>query len=350
MNAVDWQTVTGVYRTMATTATEVQRDVSSELPDREFEWGSPVEVNGVTVVPNTDRARFPPSDNITYVSPQTIGYIVDGVEDYLDEHAEQEFEIPETYSAMGEFEGYICCVSASGGKYGFGFGPEQIEAGVRLATGGGRYSADDVTAFGCGDRAGVFRGPEGDFLFAPQQVPEFEADSAHAYPTYDIAGMEIPEKRDDIRAGIDTLAEVFPEIDGRSLASHEAVVRSNHKFVMESGDTLRISGQDLRRLNGLQRDSDEIIGHAEKDIELAPYEPEHEITADDLEYRLGDEILAKEVIGFKRDWDITRHRATSRDSGIMRIDLNIEYIGISIPENGRMHVQPYDRTVKTWKP
>lgn len=321
---------------------------SINLPDRDFEWGDNSTVDsGATLVPNAERVRFPASDRASYLPANSVAYIPEGADTYLAEHGDRELSVPPTYTSMDEFEGYIGSATARGHGFGLGFDPARLEAGIRVATGGGRYSADEITVIACGGIGAVFRGPDGDFVVSSKQVPAFESDDAHAYPTYSVAGIDIPEEDETIREGIREFVPIFSEIEDTDITDHESISGPKHYFATSGGETVRISGRDLATLSGMERDRDAILGTAMWDRDHSPHTFKTRVDEGDLEYAIGDEYLGR-VIGYRLNWQSDRHGRYSRQSGLRRVRLEAEYVRYS-NSGGHVRIDTTTRNIQTWE-
>lgn len=331
---------------MATTENHMSAP-EDELPDRGFEWEDDTgEISGATFVPNAERVQFPATDRSIYLAEHTVGYVLDGIEEYLDENAERELTVPSAYNSMDEFPGYIGSVSARGQDFGMGFDSGRLEAGIRVATGGGRYSVDDITVIACGDASAVFRVPEGDFLITPSGVPSFESEEAHAYPTYTVKGMDVPEENETLRDGIRELADLLRDVEGVELVAHEKLSGTRHYLTTQAGETIRISGQDLATLTETKRDPETVLGTQTWDRDHSPHSFEVEVTEEDLEWQIGDEFLG-EVIGFQLDWKTDHHGRYSRESGIRRVRLQVTYVRYTLDD--RVNISTSTRDIQTWE-
>lgn len=116
-----------------------------------------IEVHGLALYP-LDRQRI--QDKVQ-VGANVVGVVVDGLDDYLATCKRGEFEIPGAYSRWDDEYGHLdlgdhdptrVCAGPIGQNEDDAdeyvqacFASDLARAGVRIVTGGGRYSADDLT-------------------------------------------------------------------------------------------------------------------------------------------------------------------------------------------------------------
>jgi hypothetical protein len=252
----------------------------TEPPERDFAWGDPTDVPGqpFRVVPNAEQFRLRSvlaHGGDRRIKPDTFGFVVSGVEQYLAANETREVELPSSYSAFEELAEaddlpvHWVSTSVSTMRGGLAIQPRDMEAAIRIATGGGRYSASDLTFHIVKDNPAVIEAPDGAFVVPAQSSPSMGSPSFED-PVHvaEAAGMEIRNEMDEtMLAGIEAAAEALETHFGWTLAEHVGYSSSSHHFVPEGGydgpsDRVRLSANTLRTLARMQG-PEEVVGEHE---------------------------------------------------------------------------------------
>lgn len=300
-----------------------------DLPERGVEWADePIEaVGGLEVVGYRDRFESKSGTLGTNVA----GYVVADdaeVERYREEHATHELTIPPTYTRFEEFQPVISEVSISGPDYGFGVTADRLESAIRFATGGGRYSVDDLRVTLC-EHLMLVEAPEGTFTVTAGSVrnkPEgFEPERRT------VAGMDVPEHDETMLAGIERIVELLDEHAGMDVTEYVCRSGGSHVFRTSDGISFRTSPVALRDVQDAEPESEVLTPHEYETFwgECFEYEP----TVEDLREHVGDERSFNGVcIGHSVMWHDPRLRSTLGTEQPLRCKIRSYYL--SIPEDG----------------
>ena len=307
-----------------------------ELPDRGVQWreGCVQTPNGLTVVSYEDAFEYPDG----YFGANVAGFVVGNAEEYLAEHANREVEIPATYTQFDEFETVMTEVTCSVSGYGFGISRDRMEGAIRFATGGGRYSVDDLRAVVCDDGRMIVRAPAGTFVVAPDQIPSKPEGFTPECRT--VAGMEVPEHNEVMLSGIERLVEELAKHADLDVIEHVARRNGGHQFATTSGMTFTVSGLTLRNIQNANPESEILDTHEYETMwgETFEYEP----APDELAERVGEKRFADDVcIGHEIRWEDPRIGSRFGTDSPLYFDVVSYYL--PIPEDGD-HIRISDST------
>jgi len=331
-----------------TRVTDFVRDIpdpieTASLPDRDFEWrDEPVTFAGglEVVLPDVTHRGNPGVVSLggdRTMRASEFGYVVDGLDQYLEQHGDREIELPTYYSRFDdEADPYIGGVTAANDSFAAGITHWRLEEGVRAATGGGAFSSGETSVIGCGKRPFIVENDQGAFAVATVDMERPEGFDLTNHPHHDIAGMSVPEDTDKVREGIAFLADVLPETFGLELVEHDGLCGGYHRFLTERGNTLRIKGYHLGRLAGTARDPEDVLGEIAYED---PWDETFHAELDSIEYPVGTPMKCRNrppehrpqndvVVGYARGW--ADPRRSSRVSLSGRVKARAHYVRLRI--------------------
>lgn len=224
------------------------------------------------------------------LSNTEVCFITNGsIEALKEAHGVQELDVPSSYSAFAEeFETVFGSASITLREYAWGIDAERLEQAVRLATGGGRYSADSLTATVLDVDVFLIESADGAFLCSMKQVRDLPTDTLSA--TEVAPGITVQDEGDEtILDGIRRFIEVYDTYFDGEITEWESRSRSSHTFATSSGDSITVYAGPLRTLAKM---TETIVGTHE----VSEYETEHtdgithefSVTDDHLPMQVGE--------------------------------------------------------------
>lgn len=297
-----------------------------DLPDRDVTWNDPREIDCLTVRGFDGR---PDLNGGCYLREGTIAYIVDGLDEYLDEYATDTLDVPTYYSRFDDWTTYVAKHSVGHGKRGLGVTPSRLEAAIRFAVGGGRYRTDDLTVTACGQKNFIVEYDGEAFLVAYatlRGVPE-----GYTPETYDVAGFDVPEDDATFRDGLRRMFDYAERFDVE-ITEHKKTRDGKHIFRTASGRDLYVRGNDIRKVATAPTENPEDTYEIETD-----YDETFEVEWSDAEYDVGDEYddllgdATGVVVGYKVTWEDPRVSRRVSMSGKITVDAN--YVVLQYVDN-----------------
>ncbi|WP_135666570.1 hypothetical protein [Halorhabdus rudnickae] len=347
-----------------------------DLPDREYSWqDESASMAGLDVVmPDVSHRGNPGVVSVggdRTLRANEFGYVVGGLDEYLEQHRDEEIEIPVYYSRFEEEgEGYLGGVTAANGSFGVGATPRRLEAAVRAATGGGSFSASETEVIGCGKHPFIVRNGQGAFVFTTVDLERPDSFDLDSHPRHEVADLSVPEDVKEVRKGISFAKTALAEEFDIEIASHVTLSDGFHHFETVNGRRLRIKGYHLKRLSGVVRDAGQITGQMAYED---PWGETFEAEVTDVEYHLGRPMARRgkpvhrrprndRVVGFARTWfDPRRSSRVSLSSEVqakmvyVRLQLSVDQSGM-ITADRETHTETVDgrrpenkREEATWK-
>ncbi|ERJ07464.1 hypothetical protein HLRTI_000507 [Halorhabdus tiamatea SARL4B] len=335
----------------------VDRD---DLPDREFAWQEEPTTfaDGLSVVMPDVTSRGEPG-YVTVGDGRSIranefGYVVGGLEGYLEEYRDREIDIPPYYSRFDdEAETYLGGVTAANGSFGVGAHSRRLETAVRAATGGGAFSSSEMAVIGCGKRPFIVQNEQGAFVFSAVDLGRPDGFDLDAYPHSEVAGFQLPEDVEEVRRGITFLKEALADQFDITLVRHDTLADGFHYFETEDGSTVRIKGYHLHQLADTARDPMEVLG------EMAYEDPWGETFSaewDEIEYELGTPMSRRSrppeerpqndvVVGYARGWSDPRRSRRVSLSG--RVKARAYYVRLKVGEGSEPLTITRERQAET---
>lgn len=312
------------------TDTQTQND-STAYPDRGVEWGEPTELDGITFVPITTRATF--NGDVHSLGTNEAAYILDGHEDYLSERDTTEIEVPKYYSRFDGFTNVPLQVTATtGSNYtAWGITKYRLEKAVRFATGGGRYSSNDLTVIGTDAPNFVVEYDGEVFLFSPTQLRSLP--EGYEPETYPVRGFDVSEDNPNIRNALGRVLDTVERFDV-TVTEYDELHSGSHVFTQSDGQRLKIRGHDLQKLAASPTDPEEM--EREWTIETN-YDEEFTVNWEAVEYGIGDEYDdwyhddPGIVMGYKVQWEDPR--TSSRVSMTGKITVDATYLVLRFVDN-----------------
>jgi len=304
--------------------TPAEEAAGGSLPARWFTWSPRTTETtlGIELVTPTGKITSDTSSQWSiYLREGEVGYITDGIEQFLAEHGGSEVSVPAYYSRFEEeFSPQVGFVSAVSGAYGYGIDAKRLEAGIRVATGKGRFNANDLTVVLCGRRGIVFRAPDGDFLLTPTEISQPDG---HSPPTHEVAGLSVPEEYADYREGIATAATLLQEWKDVELTAHEQLRGGTHYVRAADGREVRLKSADLRKYADLKREPAAVCDEYEYETRWGESYT-CRVTSNEVEYALGETVYDVDddpVIGFGFAWEDPRRSSRVSLSGRVKAKL-----------------------------
>lgn len=324
-----------------------------KLPDRDFPWqDEPTTIAGLEVIQPDVTHRGNPGvvklGGDCILRANEFGYVVGGLEEYLDEHRDEAIDIPAYYSRFDEeADVYLGGVTASNGSFGVGATPRRLESAVRAATGGGAFSSSETEVIGCGEHPFVVRNSQGAFVFSTVDLDRPNDFDLEDYPRHEVAGLSVPEDIQEVRDGIVFFKRALASEFDIELVSHETLADGYHYFENADGQQVRIKGNYLKRLSGTVRDPDQVRGEMAYED---PWGEQFSAVVDDVDFDLGTPMRRRgnpvdqrpktdRVVGFARSWFDPRR--SSRVSLSSRVKAQILYVRLqlSIDKSGTITVE-----------
>lgn len=239
------------------------------------------------------------------ISDDTFGLIVDGVNDYKQQYGEEEITVPKYYSRFDEFETKWEYISTNGSSWGRGIDSRRLEEAVRIATGGGRFSSDEITVTVCGDRPFVVETATHSFMFSLREFSHHYPSDAYTVETVD--GIDIENENDEtILERIPTFFSILIDYFNLNIDTFSYRTKSSLFFHTDEGEEVGIYAHDLIDLDDISKS---ITGDYKNKSHLPYQEKEYTISTDDLKYEVGESVEWPEgvCIGYKIDKQDTRN-------------------------------------------
>lgn len=289
-------------------------NVDVETPSRdEFGWADYTDTYGpLSFIPaETSSGRIRLSSTTgnrgkSSLPTECVGLVVDGVDAYKNEYADTVFTIPAYFSRFEEeFDTYLGAASVSSTyshAYGAGINPERLEQAIRIATGGGRFSASEITVTACGDNPFIVETDAHTFIVSLRNIKR--EPEQHNPEITTINGIDVvDEMSDTIQHGISRFIDVLSAEFGITVTGYSHRTTGSHVFTTDSTEyeTLAVGWQELELLTNL-RTRDEIVGEHEYEHYIPLYDAEYSIQDDDVPYTVGEEVdVFGTCIGYKID-------------------------------------------------
>lgn len=270
-------------------------------PERAFDWREDsIKRNGLTIVPPQSE---PGSDTVEFQNTRLyeneFGFITSGTRSFLDRVGDKRLDIPDYYADFNDWTPYVGHVSVRDNRYGLGISQERFEAAIRLATGGGHYSSDALTATGCGGYGVVIQSSDGDFFVTSEPIRE--KPEGFSAPSKMVEGIIIEEEDTEILLGIPSFIDDAEVYFDTVITGHSHAGKGRHYFETESGEVAIIDGNDLARYASVMQVADDAIG----EYTYERLNAEYSCTLGSVEYRLGDALPNCEgvCVGYNLCWD-----------------------------------------------
>lgn len=292
-----------------------------QLPDRDHGWDDPVELGnlGLTVAFPAERPDFPRGGG--YLQQKQCAYILEGVDEYLGEHADRVIDVPSAYKHFEDFETYLgaATIDAGSNYVGHGIHDRQLEPAVRFATGGGRFRSGDLTVTGCGARPFIVQYDGHAYLVATARIRgPFDLSSRE---THEVAGFEIVEDDPNIRFYLETMFEHLDAL-GVDVVGYDGLYPGKHIFEQANGRQLYVKTHDVKKLNGV---TDPGAMEGDHVIETSRGEELH-VSWDEIEYEIGDTFDdwylddVGIVAGYQIKWEDPRTSSRVSMTGKITVD------------------------------
>jgi hypothetical protein len=290
-------------------------DIPGDLPDHEWSWGDPHEIGllGLTCIePEVAEQHgliWLGGSRDCSLKPGEAAIALDGIDEYLAEHADRELDVPAYYSRFDEFDVYFGAPTAKhGNAVAVGINSRRLEAAIRFVTGGGRYRSADLTVTGCGAMPAVVEYDGLAAVVSPTQfrdIPddvspetwEVSADRSASVggPTdaqVEASGFEFGRRFDvlesdaTVRHGLERVLG-FAEGVGVSIVGYQGLRSGKHVFEQANGRDVFLRGKDLRRAGSVPTDAEDVQGTYEVETEFGE---SYEADWSDVGYEVGDEF------------------------------------------------------------
>lgn len=305
------------------------------LPGRDIEW-DPDTVDEIPVEdPTATVIMWPRGTDVTLdlttksyastISSGVFGKIIGGADAYKEKFGERELDIPPYYSRFDEFETVPCKTSALGHDWGHGIDAKRLEQAIRLATGGGRFSVDDLTITMCGKHPFVIETDDAAYVMATRILRNYDGDEIIS--EREVAGMTVTNEMDDfVLEGIKQAQAALADQFDIHLTEHVRRAGGRHVFRAADGEQYSFTGHDLA--NVWTELEPEILGD-----HTVWHRGEHTVTVteDDLRYPIGsDQEIGGRIVGYALDANST----VSAYRGTRTTKIRAKPIGVRLRENG----------------
>lgn len=211
---------------------------------------------------NSEFLTFPGD---TTLRTDHVQYVINGLSEYLAATNGRSITPPETYRELREeFTPRITGESCLSDTGYIGITRDRLEAGIRLAVDGGRYSSNDLNIYTAG--------PLGFILSYNDHTYLIETEAIHPDDTTHTVNLTFNDGRDPIH-GYDInedhpvkrreLKTLLPAIDAHTeitINAYDGLTGSSHQFRTEDNTRLLISKSELRKLPETLMTLDEITG------------------------------------------------------------------------------------------
>jgi len=329
-----------------TQLTEFSGGVGADLPDT-YEWQDrATDLPGGLRVVVADESISPNGGGI--LSQGVVSYVLGGEQSFLAAHRDRELDVPPYYSRFDEWELYIGPPSAKSRATCYGIRSSRLEAAIRVADGPGRMSSD-VEVIACGKHPFLVRGERGTFAVSTEHLDADLDPEDEAVPTWEVAGMEVPEESETLRSGIDTFVDVTAEYAGVEITGYDEIRDGKHIFETADGRGIKARGHHFRRLAKATTDVDTIAGNYDYED---PWDETFvaDVMADDIEHDIGEQAWSGTVVGYKLSWDDPRRTRRASLSG--RVKLKIDHVCLIVrdKEPWDVRVESKSETVAEWRP
>jgi hypothetical protein len=260
------------------------------------------------------------------------------VEAFIDEHGQGTIDVPQYYSRFGDWENHVSVVSAASGSHGYGISRRNLEAALRIATGGGRYSTSSIDVIDCGRNPFLVRTDDETFAFGLEPVSQSEPPE----PCTDVAGLTVAEERESVIAGIDRAISVFDTQFGVSITGYRELNHDGkHVFETADGRPLRVPGYICRSLAGVTTDPDDVLGTHTIETQ---FDETYTVEWNELHHELGDTPRGTDapVVGYQ--FTYSDPRANSKASLSGKVKAKAKYLMLALRErDDYLGVRRYDR-------
>lgn len=307
---------------------------ATELPDT-WSWNhdSVQEISGdltaiqATADPDAHGGRVSLGGDVRSIAVDTCAYVLDGLDDYLEQHAVRTLETPTYYSEIDHSEILEITEETTIGS-DTGLTGEMLEKAIRFATGGGSYRSSDLTITITDSYLTVVEYGDHAYVYANQPVDHPGDHSAEA----EVQGVTVRgEESDTVLEGLGLMFDTLRDVFGITIESFEKRSGKRFHFTTADGDTIHIKGTDAITLQKVEQDPDEIRGvHT---FECGPVGREVSYTVDELEYGIGDQYSEQlddygRCIGYGMD----RKSRYLRRQSTRRVTLSTLYYFLHVTE------------------
>lgn len=315
---------------------------SVSLPDRDFEWADETRqiLDCLTIVEPAEPVSFPEGGKLT---EHQVGYVVDGLEAYRSEYGDKQVAPPSTYkNANDEFDPYIGRLTTRHGSgssigrehWGTGIPAERAVQAIRVATGGGNYSTDDLSITGCGRRAFIVEYGDDAFVVAPSKI----GNPDRVVTTREFRGLTVENEEDDtVFSGLEIIMDVLEESYDITLTAFSHRTESSLYFETDTGKSIRLKGGHLAKATTPERDPNEILGSYEHETWFTNETYSYEIAEDDLRALPGEKYGPendKHLLGYTtREKRISRGRFDDRYGAGVRVIAQPYYLTVDEGED-----------------
>lgn len=230
---------------------------SVDLPDRTYDWGTHRTCRETATVasPNSNKFDLVELGSGCTATASALGIVVEGLHEYKAKYGGEVIDFPSTYrDIQDEFTPILTYASAGNPRrsYGYGITPHRLEAGIRLATGGGRFSTGEITVTECGDAPFIVETGNEAVLVAPEAVDRDEMtpiDGSMPFSTRDVDGITVTDEQNKaVLDGVKEFVSIVSDFLGYTITGHEERSASAHYFTTKSGTRLRIDSRELQAL------------------------------------------------------------------------------------------------------
>jgi hypothetical protein len=280
-----------------------------DLPERDFEWASEVQ----QILDDT-LAVVQPENPVTIRDSElwtgSVGYVVAGLNEYLDEFGDRKVETPSSLDIPDEeIDTYIAKVSTegqstvpSGERWGKGISPERLRQAITLAVDGQSYRASEVTITACGKYGFIVEYRGDAFALSTTNIDEPEGTVA----TTDIDGITIRNEEDPaILKGFRLVKRAIEQGFDFNITSFKK--RTADKLVFETdhpnGKPIWFTGNQLKRATNPTQNLEELAGEYEYEAWHTDETVQYEFDPDELRHTPGEFADSKEtkwVLGYQK--------------------------------------------------
>lgn len=319
----------------------------TDLPDiTGWNRDTVVNINGVRALAAHNPEKFVSLPNTTGIYKHEVFYLLDNFREYLNAFDCHSLSIPQHYSKMDEMDPVITKVTTGNNNGGRGITGRKLENALRYIAGKGGFKHSKTQ---------TFVGPHDHFLLVYDGEPFIVGteeltppdDTDYEPNTVSVKGMEIPDDDPRIARHIDEYLTAIETHTDVEITGYIGQKESKHKFTTKDSTDLSIRGYHVKKLDRTTTNPSDIAG--EMTIKT-DYDETYtvELTEDEIEHEIGDELWNGFIIGYQRSYEDPRSSSRAPLSGSIKVHITYHYL--LRDENNRFELRSKNDVVRKLTP
>lgn len=311
-------------------ASEGDREQDSESEELEqielstvnlWDTENPTDIDGATVL-DPMSPDFRSLTGSTGIYEHRVRLVVDGVDEYLEANECREIEVPSYYSEFDNFMPVITKRTAASNDGALGISGPDLENIIRYIAGKGGFSSTDLSVFVGAPHHFLVTYDAESFLVFVKDI-SYPEDADYTPETQMVRDFEVPEEDPTVAAGLEPFIDAVETHHDITIIDHQELRSGYHRFDVADEDTeyLQIKGNHLERIAKSTESVDDITGEFEVETEFGEVYS-GEVTADDIEYEIGEEVRDRHVVGYTKSISDPRTSSKASMSGRLKVSVN----------------------------